>query len=137
MSNRDYQPLKTQGRGHVEFGLTLIGAGAAAPTLGEGDVSAAAPSYFNATVTRASQGQYTLVMLDPFLALVSVTGNYAAATITVPWLVQFGLPTQSATTYCWSIPISIYSTTSVVVTDIVASDKVFLKIIGRNSLVLP
>ena len=126
MSNRSYHFRKTQGVIHVEYALTLLGAGAAAPTLGEGD-----PNGAFVTITRQGVGLYTLTTKDPFVALVSVH----VQAVGVP-LASVGLPVKN-TNNTFSIPINVTATSGGVAADLVAAVPLYVALCMRNSTSKP
>ena len=130
--DRHTQPLKTQGVQHVQFNFSFVGAGAAAPTLGEGDPNG---TYIK-TITRNSQGNYSFTTVDKFLAVVTTDGTYSAATVTTSWGVTFGLPSQNSDG-TWTFNFVTYVSNTGTATDIIASDLVSIQITFRNSLVKP
>lgn len=116
------------------YNFSLLGQGASAPLLSEGDPNGA---YIVSPIIRNSQGNYSFTTVDPFLAVVSATASYQAATVTSSWGVTFGLPSQDASKYVWTFNIVTYITNTGTATDIILNDKVSLSLTFRNSLVKP
>ena len=126
MSNRSYHKKVSQGVAHVDHTLTLLGAGAAVPTLSEGDKAGA---FF--TITRQGVGLYTLSTKDPFLAVV---GIFVQA-VGVP-LASVGLPVKNANN-TFSFPLTVTATSGGVAADLVAAVPLYVHIVMRNSTSLP
>jgi hypothetical protein len=134
MSDRHTQQLKTNAVQPVQYNFILIGAGAAAPTIGEGVISGVD---IVSPIIRNSQGNYSFTINDKFLAVQGVHADYLAATVTTSWGITFGLPSQNATTFLWTFNMVVYVTNSGTATDIILNDKVAVSLTFRNSLVLP
>ena len=134
MSNRPYRQLQTQGTQHIQYNFSLLGQGAAAPKLNEGDAGGA---YIVSPIVRNSQGNYSFTTVDPFLAVVNVDANYMAATVTTSWGFTWGLPSQNSTTFVWTFNFVAYVSNTGTATDIILNDKVGIQITFRNSVVLP
>ena len=96
MSDRQYHEPQTQGWRHVYMTLQIIGNGASAPSLGEGDPKG---TYF--TVSRTTTGTYLLKTKNPFPGSVGVDANIMSATDTNAWSVTPKLPVQNAD-HTWS-----------------------------------
>lgn len=94
MANRTWQHARTQGFEHIYLPLTLLGAGAAAPTLSEGDPNG---SYYS--ISRVAAGSYVLTTKDAFIAIV-----YKAISPIAGYKAALGPATQNSTG-TWSMPI--------------------------------
>lgn len=126
MSNRSYHRSLTQGVAHVRHTLTLLGAGAGVPTLGEGDPNG---SFF--TITRQGVGLYTLTTKDPFLACVGILVQAQG----VP-LASVGAPVKNANN-TYSFPITLTATSGGVAVDLVAAVPLYVELTMRNSTSKP
>jgi hypothetical protein len=119
----------------VMVAVQFIGAGAAVMTNGDGD-----PNAIWLTNTRQGAGKYTLTTKDAWLYLTCAQANYGAATLSNFWVVNFGIPAQTATTNVWTVTVQFYSAaggSSPTLTDPIASDVIFFLLIFRNSLLNP
>lgn len=137
MADREFRPLQTQGRKHVNlnFGVTLA---SGVPQFVEGDLAGeAAGSYL--TLADTDTGVITVTTKDPYLAVVKLTGSRALATPTGNALWDFGLPTQDSTTKKWSFTINTWTNAAGThsAADMVDGDIVYVDLVLRNSSVLP
>ena len=127
MSNRSYHKQITQGVQHVGHMLTLLGAGAAVPTLSEGDTNG---SFF--TIARTGVGTYTLTTKDPFPALVGVV----VQAVGVPLASIGSTPVKNANN-TYTITITVNATSGGVAADLTANTPLYVYMVFRNSSSLP
>jgi hypothetical protein len=94
VTSREGHAELTNGIAHWNQPLTLVGAGAAAPTLGEGDPNG---SYWN-TPTRTSAGLYVVQTKEVFIAPVEYFVEVDEVTPTGIWVVEKTSPLAVAST---------------------------------------
>lgn len=143
--------LSTQGKVHVDFGLTVLPQGTGTPTgplLGEGD---AAGAYFS--IVRGASGVagatgvtgcYILTTKNPFVALVEAQISFSFNSLqSGAWTAEFGPITKNANNTL-QIPFTTYK--SGTATDVPVADsagfagqvnKIFLTLRLRNSNATP
>lgn len=125
------QPVQhTQVHESQRFPLTLVGAGAAAPTLGPGDPNGA---YF--TTGRSAAGKYTLTTKHTYAKCLGVTASYQAATPTGAEYVELGVPAKNSDN-TWTIPITTWLT-GTGAADLPTTDRVALTLEMSASTVVP
>jgi hypothetical protein len=132
MSERKLHSADTQGVKHTDYCFDMISAGAAAPTLGEGD---AAGSYV--TPGRTGVGVYTITSKDPFVAVVATGFQMELTTPAGNWnIIEGPVPTQN-TNGSWTVTINTFVGT--VATELPAAGLAHIRcwIRYRNSLTKP
>lgn len=117
----------SQGVQHVGHALTILGAGAAVPTLSEGDPNG---SYF--TIARTGVGTYTLTTKDPFIALVAAK----VQAIGLTYASVGATPVKNANN-TYTITIWNFATPGGVAADVVAAVPLYIYATFRNSSSLP
>lgn len=124
----------TQCHSAVDLPVVLTGAGAAKPTLGEGD---AAGAYF--TITRGGTGDYTLTTKDKFLAVVAYDVTLAMGTPANTWTVMLYTPSQN-TDNTWSFRIKTQNNATYAAgtaADLTSTMQLFVWLRFRNSAAKP
>lgn len=133
MSSRNYHPAPLSNLTRAAaYSFVLQGAGAAAPTFVEGDVSGATAGTF-ATSARTGVGVYTLKTADPFPGLagcnVQAMFNSPGAGFTAQ------IKASQNSDYTWTFTISVFNATAAL--ELSASDQLSVELVFRNGLNQP
>jgi hypothetical protein len=134
MASRAFQTkVYTPGYEHVEIPFTLIGKGAAAPTLSEGDPNGA---YIVSPLTYTSAGVWSFTTVDTYVAVVDADISIALATPAGAWDIMFtGPPTKNANN-TFTFNVNVFHSSSA--TDVPSDGSViFVRIRMRNSNLTP
>lgn len=139
MSDRIFRDKQTQGIKHVDLSFRVAGANPTtnAPTFVEGDKSGASTGSY-IVATKVATGKYRFKTVDKFVGLVEVTAKRHSATPTGNELEMVLLPSQNADK-TWQFEVWTYlnAAGTHTLTDLVAGDQLSVKLVMRDSTVVP